>query len=120
VAALMCDAGLIVITAFISPYQADRQRARNAAREYFNEIHVKADLATCESRDPKGLYKKARAGKIQEFTGIDSPYEAPENPEMVIDTQANDLETCVSQVLAYIERQVALKAGNKEKIVAVS
>lgn len=122
VAALMSDAGLIVITAFISPYRADRQRARQVAPDHFNEIYVKADLATCEKRDPKGLYKKARAGKIAEFTGIDSPYESPENPEMVIDTQGNDIKTCVQQVVAYIEAQIQLKQApaRREKALAAS
>lgn len=125
VAALMADAGQIVITAFISPYQADRDRARRAAPNKFHEISVHADLATCESRDPKGLYKKARAGEIPEFTGIDSPYEEPENPEMVVDTQANDIETCVGQIMRYVEEQVELKTGEqnnvseKEKVIAL-
>ena len=125
VAALMADAGLIVISAFISPYQEDRNRARQAAPEKFNEIYASADLETCENRDPKGLYKKARAGEIAEFTGIDSPYEAPSNPEMVVDTQNNDIDTCVKQVLKYIEQRVELKAnasndqGKKEKAIAV-
>lgn len=119
VAALMADAGLIVITAFISPYRADRDRARKAAPSRFHEIYVSADLETCESRDPKGLYKKARAGEIVEFTGIDSPYESPENPEMVVDTQKHDVTTCVAQVLNYIEEQVKLRksanTNQKEK-----
>ena len=109
VAALMSDAGLIVISAFISPYRSDRDRARTAAPHRFHEIYVAADLATCEERDPKGLYKKARAGKIAEFTGIDSPYEAPENPEMVVDTQSNDIKTCVEQIVRYVEQHVDMK-----------
>lgn len=122
VAALMADAGLIVITAFISPYQEDRNRARVAAPDQFNEIYVSADLATCEGRDPKGLYKKARAGEIAEFTGIDSPYEPPANPEMVVDTQNNDIDTCVEQILRYIEKRVefnddAHDLGKKEKAI---
>ena len=115
VAALMADAGLIVITAFISPYKADRDRARVAAPSHFHEIYVRADLATCEGRDPKGLYKKARAGEIREFTGIDSPYEAPENPEITVDTQSSDVETCVEQVLNYIENHVALSASANDQ-----
>ena len=115
----MADAGLIVISAFISPYRADRERARAAKPELFNEIYVQADLATCERRDPKGLYKKARDGLIKQFTGIDAPYETPENPEIIIDTANNDVETCVKQVLAYIESKVSSDAGttngNKEK-----
>ena len=111
VAALMADAGLIVVTAFISPYQADRDRARSATPEKFHEISVYADLETCEARDPKGLYKKARAGEIEDFTGIDSPYEAPANPEMVVDTQNSDIDTCVNQILRYIEEHVKVKEG---------
>jgi bifunctional enzyme CysN/CysC len=106
VAALMADAGLIVITAFISPYQGDRDRARAAAPQHFHEIFVKASLETCETRDPKGLYKKARAGEIAQFTGIGSPYEEPLNPDMVVNTQNNDIQTCVGQVMRYIEAHV--------------
>jgi len=124
VAALMADAGLIVITAFISPYQADRDRARQAAPEKFHEIYVYADLETCESRDPKGLYKKARSGEITDFTGINSPYEAPDNPEMVVDTQVNDIDVCMEQVVGYVESAVALNedeaahSSRKEKALA--
>lgn len=115
VAGLMSDAGQIVITAFISPYRSDRDRARKAAPGRFHEIYVKADLATCEKRDPKGLYKKARKGEIADFTGIDSPYEPPENPELIVDTQGNDIDTCVAQVLRYIEEIVALPAASSRK-----
>ena len=124
VAALMFDAGQIVITSFISPYRSDRDRARAAAPGHFSEIYVQADLKTCEGRDPKGLYKKAREGKIKDFTGIDSPYEAPENPEMVVNTQSNDIDTCVTQVVRYIEECVKLSVSNasragRGKILAV-
>lgn len=121
VAALMADAGEIVVTAFISPYRSDRERARQAASGIFHEIYVKADLATCEKRDPKGLYKKARAGKILDFTGIDSPYEFPENPDMVVDTQAYDPDVCVRQIVRYIEETVALrdKSRNRDEIRVV-
>ena len=118
VAALMADAGLIVITAFISPYQDDRDRARLAAPAHFHEIFVNASLETCEGRDPKGLYKKARAGEIKEFTGIDSPYEAPDNPDMVVNTQDHDIDTCVRQVLRYIQAHVAVEE-EKDTIIAV-
>lgn len=125
VASLMADAGLIVVTAFISPYRTDREKARQASEENFHEIYVHADLETCEQRDPKGLYKKARSGEIEDFTGIDSPYEAPENPEMVVDTQNNDIATCVDQIVRYIEEQTAIRtvandAGQKEKSLAGS
>lgn len=119
VAALMADAGLIVISAFISPYQADRDKARTASPDQFNEIFVQADLATCEKRDPKGLYKKARAGEIKEFTGIDAPYEAPINPELIVNTGDHDISTCVGQVVRYVEDKIKLPANtNSEKAFA--
>lgn len=100
VAKLMVDAGLIVVTAFISPFRADRDAARDLFEDgEFIEVFVHAPLEECEKRDPKGLYKKARAGEIKEFTGIDSPYEAPEKPEITIDTAANDIEACVRQII---------------------
>jgi len=106
VAALMADAGLIVITAFISPYRADRDRARRAAKGGFHEIHVRAGLPTCEQRDPKGLYRRARRGEIAEFTGISSPYEAPERPELVVDTERQAVPESVDQLFAYLRDRV--------------
>ncbi len=104
VAKLFVDSGLIAITAFISPYQADRQMVRQlVAPDEFVEIYVKTPLAICEQRDPKGLYAKARAGLIKDFTGIDSPYEPPVNPELEIDTDALSLEACVHKVLHYLQ-----------------
>lgn len=120
VAALMADAGLIVITAFISPYRSDRARARAASQSKFHEIYINADLAMCESRDPKGLYKKARAGDIKEFTGIDSPYECPENPEMIVDTQNASAQECVVQILKYIEEQVTFNVVSASSIKVIS
>jgi len=111
VAALFARAGMIVVTAFISPYRADRDSVRAIAPELFHEVHVQADLATCELRDPKGLYAKARAGKIAEFTGISAPYEAPEAAELVIDTAARGLEACLGQLSDYVEQHFALKPG---------
>ncbi|MDP6014409.1 MAG: adenylyl-sulfate kinase, partial [Alphaproteobacteria bacterium] len=107
-AALFADAGVLVITAFISPYRADRDRARAAAErllgeDAFQEIHIEADLATCEARDPKGLYKRARSGEIRDFTGVSAPYEAPDKPDLVIDTGGNAVEQCVDEVLAYVD-----------------
>ena len=84
VANLFSQSGTIVITAFISPYAEDRNKAREACKTNFLEVYVKADLDTCEARDPKGLYKKARAGEIRGFTGIDAPYERPTDPEITI------------------------------------
>jgi len=104
VAALMAQAGFICITAFISPYRSDRARARQACGEGFHEIYVQADLATCEARDPKGLYARARAGKIAEFTGISAPYEAPEAPELVVDTAAMGVEEAVDGLISYVTR----------------
>ncbi|MCK0152823.1 adenylyl-sulfate kinase [Alcanivorax sp. S6407] len=100
VAKLMVDAGLIVVTAFISPFRADRDAARALFDDgEFLEVFVHAPLEECEKRDPKGLYKKARAGEIKEFTGIDSPYEAPEKAEITINTAENDIEGCVRQII---------------------
>jgi len=120
VAALQANAGVILLSAFISPYQLDRDRAREAAPQSFHEIYVKADLATCEGRDPKGLYKKARKGEIKEFTGIDSPYEPPTNPDMVVDTQNNDIDTCVEQIVDYIIDHISAdsKKNKEERVVA--
>lgn len=103
VAALFERAGLMTITAFISPYRSDRDRAREAAGAGFHEIYVKADVATCESRDPKGLYAKARSGEIKDFTGISAPYEAPENPQLVIDTAEFNLDECLDELVSYVE-----------------
>jgi bifunctional enzyme CysN/CysC len=103
VATLFADAGTVCIVAFISPYRADRARARAAAgdRRFF-EVYVKSALATCERRDPKGHYRRARAGEIKDFTGVDAPYEAPERPGIVIDTETQDIETCVAQLLEFV------------------
>ena len=114
VAKLMADAGVVVITAFISPYQADRRKARSIACEAgvdFYEIHVQADLATCEGRDPKGLYKKARAGEIKEFTGIDAPYEAPENAEIHIRTNELGIEASLAMIASNLLPRIALTKG---------
>ena len=102
VAKLMADAGTVVITSFISPYRADRNRAREIAAQAgteFVEIFVDAPLAICEERDPKGLYKKARAGEIKGFTGIDAPYEAPENAEIVVHTNEETPPVSVERIL---------------------
>jgi adenylyl-sulfate kinase len=100
VAALFADAGLVAIVAFISPYRADRLRARQAAGDTrFLEVFLDTPLAVCEQRDPKGLYRRARAGQLAEFTGISAPYEKPDAAELVIDTAATPLEAAVEQVL---------------------
>lgn len=102
VAKLMADAGTVVITAFISPYRMDRRRAREIALEgnaEFIEVFVDAPLEVCEARDPKNLYKKARAGEIREFTGIDAPYEAPDDPEIVVHTDRQTIDESVATIL---------------------
>jgi len=99
----MADAGTVVITSFISPYRADRARARSIALQggaEFVEIFVDAPLAVCEERDPKGLYQKARAGELKGFTGVDAPYEPPEDPEFVARTHEQTASECVDQILA--------------------
>ncbi len=115
-AALFADAGFLCITAFISPYRADRARARAATPPGgFHEIYIRADLATCEARDPKGLYRKARAGEISDFTGISAPYEPPETPSLVVDTAATPLEASIEQILAYVEHHFALGRLEEEQ-----
>ena len=111
IAKLFREAGVITLTAFISPYREDRQLARDlAGSDDFIEVFADASLDSCEERDPKGLYKKARAGQIPEFTGISAPYEAPENPELHIRTDQHSVEECVEMVLSYL-RQKKLIAG---------
>lgn len=100
-AKLFMEAGVIVLTAFISPFRADRERVRGMVEHGdFIEIYCDSPLEVCEQRDVKGMYKKARAGQIAEFTGISSPYEAPENPELTVKTGEEELDACVQQVIA--------------------
>ncbi|HEY8429121.1 MAG TPA: adenylyl-sulfate kinase [Sandaracinaceae bacterium] len=104
VARLFVDAGAVVLTAFISPYREDRARARALLPEgRFVEVYVATPLEVCEARDPKGLYRRARAGEIRDFTGLDAPYEAPDAPELVVDTGAADVDACAGRVIAYLE-----------------
>jgi len=103
---LMMEAGVIAMTAFISPFKKDRNLVRQLLSQGdFIEIYCKASLETCESRDVKGLYKRARAGEIKNYTGIDSPYEAPENPELVIDTEGELLEESVAKVIDFLKSE---------------
>ncbi len=105
VAKLFCEAGFIAMTAFISPYRADRDKVRALVGEgEFIEVLVDCPLEVLEQRDPKGLYKKARAGEIPEFTGISAPYEAPEAPELIIDTSKLNLEESAQAMIAYLEK----------------
>lgn len=105
VAALFAEAGLIVITAVISPYRADRDRIRAAHSKYFNEVYINAPIEVCETRDPKGLYRRARAGEIDQFTGISAPYEPPTSPELEIRTAEQSVEECVAVLVGYAERR---------------
>lgn len=105
VAKLMNDAGLIVLTAFISPFADDRRRAREIIGEgSFVEIYVSTPLQECERRDVKGLYKKARDGKLPNFTGISSPYEAPESPDITVDTSRLSLEASADHIIKELEK----------------
>ena len=102
VAALFARAGFVVVTAFISPFAKDRENALNAYDQNSYEIYLSCDVATCENRDPKGLYKKARKGEIKDFTGIDSPYEVPKSPDLVINTQEESIKNCEKQLFDFI------------------
>lgn len=103
VAALFADAGLITMASFISPYKAGREAARQAVgAKNFKEIYVRADVKTCAQRDPKGLYKKAKNGEIKNFTGISAPYEEPQNPDLILDTEKLTLKESVAKVIELI------------------
>ncbi|MGH8568200.1 MAG: adenylyl-sulfate kinase [Gammaproteobacteria bacterium] len=111
---LFMDAGVIGLTAFISPYRADRDRARNlVAAGDFIEIYCRCPVEVCETRDVKGLYRRARAGEIKEFTGISAPYEEPEAAEIVVDTGVESLEACARKVVDYLVAKGAVSAPLK-------
>ena len=113
VSKLFMEAGVIVLTAFISPYRADRERVRGMVEHGdFIEIYCDAPIEVCEARDVKGMYKKARAGQIAEFTGISSPYEAPQNPELAVNTGGAELGACVRQVIAEMVRHGLVKSAD--------
>jgi adenylyl-sulfate kinase len=115
VASLMARAGHITISAFISPYRADRALARRAAGVDFHEVHLTADVGVCEGRDPKGLYEKARRGEIADFTGVSAPYEVPEAPELSIDTGDQTVEESIAILVDYVERVFALPGEDELK-----
>jgi bifunctional enzyme CysN/CysC len=108
VAALFARSGTLVLTAFISPYQADRDFARRRTGAAFHEVFVSADLTTCETRDPKGLYRRARAGEIPEFTGVSAPYEVPSAPDLVVATDRQTVDYSVATVIDYVETNFTL------------
>ena len=117
IAKLFVDAGVIVLTAFVSPFRSDRERVRMlVANGDFIEIYCTADLSICEQRDPKGLYAKARAGLIKNFTGISSPYEAPETPELSLDTGSRDPSECVEAVLSMLRERSLIPTGRSPRI----
>jgi adenylyl-sulfate kinase len=105
VAALFVDSGVLVLTAFISPYRADREAARAAVGDAFIEVHVAASLEVCEARDPKGLYRRARTGEIPQFTGVSAPYEVPDSPEVVVDTGTLSLEDAAAVVVEALTKR---------------
>ena len=106
---LFVDAGVIVLSAFISPYRADRERARSLVHKGdFFEVYCRCGIETCEARDPKGLYKKARAGEIADFTGISAPYEEPDMPEIVINTDCDPVAVCADKIIARLKAQGVL------------
>ena len=107
---LMMEAGFIIMTAFISPFREDRIAVRNLIPNGdFIEIYCKASLETCEARDVKGLYKRARAGEIKNYTGINSPYEVPENADLIIDTKQESIEDSVSIIINYLKKKTIIK-----------
>lgn len=109
---LFVDAGIVVLTAFISPFRSDRRLVRALLEEgEFVEVYVRAPLEVCEQRDPKGLYKRARSGEIKDFTGIDSEYEVPVKPEIVIDTDEDGLEASVSQLVDQLNNLGVIREG---------
>lgn len=116
VARLFADAGVIAVTAFISPYRDDRRRARQLLDDgRFVEVFVDTPLETCRQRDPKGLYAKAQAGEIRNFTGLDAPYEAPETPELHLKTDAVDVDTTVEPILRYLQEHRLIDPSQKDR-----
>ena len=110
VANLFMNAGIITITAFVSPFIKDRNKVRKIiGSKDFIEVYCAADISTCEKRDTKGLYKKARLGEIKDFTGISSPYEIPENPEIVVDTGSLDLEESIKKIINFLMKENLLE-----------
>ena len=105
VAQMFCDAGVITLVTFISPFQSDREKARKLLKDRYVEIYVNVSIEIAEKRDPKGLYKKARKGEIKNFTGIDSPYEQPKNPDIVLDSTNKSIEQCALQIFQYMQKE---------------
>ncbi|HTE54017.1 MAG TPA: adenylyl-sulfate kinase [Kofleriaceae bacterium] len=118
VASLFADAGLIIITSFISPYRSDRDLARQRVPGgKFIEVFLDVSVEVCERRDPKGLYKKARAGEILDFTGVSAPYERPDHPELALDTESLSLDACVDRIIHYLEERGFFDVSSAEAAV---
>lgn len=116
VSKLFIDAGVMVLATFISPFLTDRKFVRNIVNETeFIEIHIECPLETCEQRDVKGLYKKARAGEIKQFTGIDSPYEKPNDPEIVIDTSKLTIDESVAEIISYLNKHSYIVTNKRQR-----
>jgi bifunctional enzyme CysN/CysC len=109
VAALFAEAGLVAIAAFISPYRADRDRIRAAHARYFSEIYINAPIEVCEARDTKGLYRRARAGEVKDFTGVSAPYEPPLAPDLEVRSGEKPVQACLAELLAFVERRLSLE-----------
>ena len=108
VSKLFSDSGTITITAFISPFEKEREEAKKIiGEENFTEVFINTSLEVCEKRDVKGLYKKARAGEIKNFTGIDSPYEEPKNPDLIINAGTNSIDKCAEKIFRYVEKRMS-------------
>ncbi|APM41255.1 adenylyl-sulfate kinase [Clostridium kluyveri] len=103
---LFVDSGIITISTFISPFKEDRDNVRKLLGKDFVEVYVDCPIEVCESRDPKGIYKKARNGEIKDFTGVDSPYEVPDNPEIVVSTNLDTVQQCVNKILDFLSCKV--------------
>ena len=116
VSALFAEAGMVIVTAFISPYRADRDRIRELHARYFNEVFINAPLQVCEARDPKGLYRKARSGELKDFTGISAPYEPPLAPEIELRTDQSNVDACVAQLVQYAERRFSMKGITSKRL----
>ena len=116
VAKLFCQAGVIAVVAFISPYREDRDRVRSILpAEKFIEVFIDCPLSECEKRDPKGMYKKARTGEIQHFTGISDPYEAPINPEIHLKTNSRTVAQCVDEIINYLNFNCSVIASDRRE-----
>ena len=108
VAAIFSQAGFLVLSAFISPFNKERKKVSEMQNQNFHQVYLAADLKTCEDRDPKGLYKKARLGEIRDFTGIDSPYEVPEKPDLIVDTKKLNIDDSVEKFFHYIVKKIPI------------